>query len=121
MDSPQTVLHRLMGVIEARKRERPADSYTALLLEGGTQRIASKVREEAEELIEAATDMTCSSRKFVIHEAADLVYHMLVLLADCGVSFQQVEAELEHRFGISGMVEKASRSRSDSGRPPRKG
>lgn len=121
MNPPQTILHRLMGVIETRKRERPADSYTTLLLDSGTQRIASKVREEAEELIEAATDMTCSSPKFVIHEAADLIYHMLVLLADCGVSFNQVEAELEDRFGISGLAAKTSRTDAEARRPPQKG
>lgn len=121
MNPPRTVLHRLMGVIEARKKERPAGSYTTLLLDGGKQRIAAKVREEAEELIEAATDMTCTSPKFVIHEAADLVYHMLVLLAECGVSFTQVEAELEDRFGISGLDEKAARRGAEARRPPRKG
>ena len=121
MNAPQTVLHRIMGVIEVRKRDRPADSYTTLLLDSGTQRIASKLREEAEELIEAATDTTCTSPKFVIHEAADLVYHMLVLLADCGVSLHQVEAELENRFDVSGLAEKASRGGSGAGHLPRKG
>ena len=46
---------------------------------------------------------------------------MLVLLADCDVSFHQVEAELENRFGVSGLAEKASRRESEAGRPPRKG
>ncbi len=109
MDASQAVLKRLMGVIEARKADRPSGSYTTRLLDGGTQRITSKIREEAEELIEAATDIGCSSSKSVIHEAADLIFHMLVLLAACDVSLDDVEAELEQRFGTSGLKEKARR------------
>lgn len=111
MDASQPILDRLMRVIESRKADRPSGSYTASLLDGGTQRITSKLREEAEELIEAATDMGCSSPKFVIHEAADLLYHTLVLLAACNVSLADVEAELEGRFGTSGLAEKARRER----------
>ena len=111
MDASQPILSRLMGVIESRKVDRPAGSYTAQLLNGGTQQITSKIREEAEELIEAATDMGCSSSKFVVHEAADLFYHTLVLLAACNVSLGEVEAELEKRFGTSGLDEKAERAR----------
>ena len=109
MDASQPVLKRLMGVIETRKVDRPSGSYTVELLNGGTQRITSKIREEAEELIEAATDMGCSSPKFVVHEAADLFYHTLVLLAACNVSLEDVEGELETRFGTSGLREKAKR------------
>ncbi len=111
MDASQPILKRLMGVIETRKAERPSGSYTTTLLDGGTQRITSKIREEAEELIEAATNMGCSSPKFVIHEAADLIFHMLVLLAACDVSLDDVEAELEKRFGTSGLEEKARRKK----------
>jgi phosphoribosyl-ATP pyrophosphohydrolase len=115
MDASQTVLQRLMHVIETRKAERPADSYTVTLLEGGTEKITSRVREEAEELIEAATDMGSSSPKFVIHEAADLFYHTLVLLAACNVSLDDVDAELAGRFGMSGLEEKARRKRKVKG------
>jgi phosphoribosyl-ATP pyrophosphohydrolase len=109
MDASQPILKRLMRVIETRMIDRPAGSYTTTLLDGGTRRIALKVREETEELIEAATDTGCPSPKFVIHEAADLFYHTLVLLAACDVSLDDVEAELEHRFGTSGLEEKAGR------------
>ena len=111
MDAPPSVLKRLMGVIETRKAERPSGSYTVTLLDGGTQRITAKIREEAEELIEAATDPGCSSPKFVIHEAADLFYHTLVLLAACDISLDDVEAELETRFGKSGLEERGERKR----------
>ena len=109
MEGSQSVLRRLMGVIEARKVHRPSGSYTTVLLDGGTPQITRKIREEAEELIEAATDMGCESPRFVIHEAADLFYHTLVLLAACGISLDEVEAELESRFGLSGLEEKARR------------
>ena len=109
MDRSQPILSRLMRVIETRKTDRPSGSYTTALLDGGTPQITLKVREEAEELLEAATDMGCSSPRFVIHEAADLFYHILVLLAACGVSFDDVEAELESRFGLSGLEEKERR------------
>lgn len=109
MDGSQPILSRLMRVIETRKADRPSGSYTTMLLDGGTPQITLKVREEAEELIEAATDMGCSSSRFVIHEAADLFYHTLVLLAACGVSLDDVEAELEERFGTSGLQAKVRR------------
>lgn len=115
MDTSQPILERLMRVIETRKVDRPSGSYTTTLLDGGRQRIASKIREEADELIEAATDMGCSSPKFVIHEAADLLYHTLVLLAACDVSLDDVEAELEQRFGTSGLEEKTRRKRRAKG------
>lgn len=109
MDTSKPILERLMRVIESRKAHRPSGSYTVEMLGGGIQQVTSKIREEAEELIEAATDMGCSSPRFVIHEAADLLYHTLVLLAACDISFEDVEAELETRFGRSGLAEKAGR------------
>ena len=69
--------------------------------------IGAKVTEEAGELV-AAADHETDDR--VVSEAADLVYHMLVLLACRGVGLSQVEDELARRFGISGLDEKASRT-----------
>ena len=71
--------------------------------------IGAKVTEEAGELV-AAADHETDDR--VVSEAADLVYHMLVLLACRGVGLSQVEDELARRFGISGLDEKASRTAS---------
>ncbi|MHB8902963.1 MAG: phosphoribosyl-ATP diphosphatase [Thermoguttaceae bacterium] len=114
MERSQPILSRLMGVIESRKADRPSGSYTTMLLEAGIPQITMKIREESEELVEAATDMGCSSPRFVIHEAADLFYHTLVLLAACGISLDQVEAELESRFGLSGLDEKVRRKGQES-------
>jgi phosphoribosyl-ATP pyrophosphohydrolase len=108
---PDPILRRLMAVIEDRKLQRPADSYTTRLFDGGAAAIWAKVREEAEELIEAASAEP-PDRQHVVHEAADLLFHTLVLLANGDVKFEDVEAELARRFGTSGLIEKASRSRT---------
>jgi phosphoribosyl-ATP pyrophosphohydrolase len=97
-----------MAVIIDRKTRRPPGSYSTQLFNAGTAAISAKVREEAEELIEAALDPARASDR-VIHEAADLVYHVLVLLAACDTDLAAVEAELARRFGISGLDEKACR------------
>lgn len=100
------VLQALEGVIASRRGE-PADrSYTSRLLAGGVGATGAKVTEEADELVRAATG---ESDERVIAEAADLVYHVLVLLACRGLSLDDVAAELARRFGTSGLVEKASR------------
>jgi phosphoribosyl-ATP pyrophosphohydrolase len=108
----EPVLARLMMLIQHRRSTRPAHSYTTQLLGGGVERIGSKVLEEAAELVEAAKVSSDVRAKQVVHEAADLVYHILVLLAACELDLSQVEAELARRFGVSGLDEKASRPRS---------
>ena len=102
-------LEELERVVAARKDDPSARSYTSRLLAGGVPAIGAKVTEEAGELV-AAADHETDDR--VVSEAADLVYHMLVLLACRGVGLSQVEDELARRFGISGLDEKASRTAS---------
>ncbi|MBN2475243.1 MAG: phosphoribosyl-ATP diphosphatase [Pirellulales bacterium] len=97
-----------MAVIEDRKATRPTRSYTAGLFDGGIDAIGAKIREEAGELVEAARAAD-AVRQHVVHEAADLTYHLFVLLAACGVGLADVEQELARRFGTSGLEEKASR------------
>lgn len=111
MSNRNTVFERLMAVIEDRKRERPAGSYTVGLLEGGVDAIGTKIREEAAELAEAARRADEGRGEAVIHEAADLIYHLFVMLAYSGVTLDAVEEELARRFGVSGLQEKASRRR----------
>jgi phosphoribosyl-ATP pyrophosphohydrolase len=109
------ILPQLMRVIEDRKATRPAHSYTTRLLEGGASQIGAKILEEAVEMVAAAEAVTAAGRadsekrRHLVHEAADLVYHMLVLLAFCDVPLAEVEAELARRFGTSGLDEKAGR------------
>lgn len=105
----QSALAALMNVIEDRKQTMPENSYTTKLFQGGVEKIGSKITEEAAELIEAAGESGAEAKSHVIHEAADLFYHTLVLLGYCEVKLNDVEAELARRFGISGLEEKAAR------------
>lgn len=75
------------------------------------ERIGAKIREEADEVVEAACQPQPDSRKAVIHEAADIIYHLFVLMAYCDIKLADVEAELARRFGVSGLEEKAARQR----------
>jgi len=109
MSQPQSVLHSLMAIIEDRKRNPPARSYTTTLFQGGVDRIGAKITEEAAELIEAARESSPEARAHLVHEAADLIYHVLVLLGYREVTLAEVEAELARRQGISGLDEKESR------------
>ncbi len=110
MTAKESTISRLMTLIEDRKVNRPPDSYTTQLFNGGARAIGAKIREEAAELAEAA-DRPAPSRDDIVHEAADLTYHLLVMLAQCDANFAQVEAELVRRFGTSGLEEKASREK----------
>jgi phosphoribosyl-ATP pyrophosphohydrolase len=100
-------LESLERVVASRKGGDADRSYTSRLLAGGVAKIGGKVTEEADELVQAAAG---ESDDRVVAEAADLVYHMLVLLAARDVPFSRVEDELARRFGVSGIDEKASRA-----------
>ncbi len=100
------VLQRLAATIQARRSESAAQSYTRQLLDAGPERCAKKLGEEATETVIAAvgTDSHALTR-----EAADLVYHLLVVLECRHVQWRDVLAELERRMGTSGIAEKAAR------------
>lgn len=100
-------LESLERVVALRKGGDANRSYTSRLLAGGVPTIGGKVTEEAGELVQAAAG---ESDDHVVAEAADLVYHMLVLLAARDLPFSRVEDELARRFGVSGLDEKASRA-----------
>ena len=100
------VLEALERVIAGRKGGDADRSYTARLLAGGPAKAGAKVTEEAEELVRAA-ESEADDR--VVAEAADLIYHTLVLLACRDRSLTEVEVELARRFGVSGLDEKAAR------------
>lgn len=105
-----SVLAQLMAVLEDRKVNPPPNSYTARLYAGGDAKIGAKLLEEAQELVEAAGETGEQGRRHLIYEAADVIYHLLVLLAFHQVRLEEVEAELQRRFGQSGLDEKASRT-----------
>ena len=102
-----TLLSRLEATIAARRAGDPDASYVARLNAKGRGKMAQKVGEEATEVVIAALT---GSPEALVGEAADLLFHLLVLMGDCGVSLAQVTAELERREGVSGIAEKASRS-----------
>jgi phosphoribosyl-ATP pyrophosphohydrolase len=100
-----------MATIEDRRANPPPNSYTARLFEGGVKKIRTKIIEEAAELFEAAAEPGDAGRSHVVYEAADLVYHLFVLLASQGITLTELEQELGRRFGTSGLDEKASRGK----------
>jgi phosphoribosyl-ATP pyrophosphohydrolase len=99
-------LKRLAEVLEQRKNADPASSYVAGLYAKGLDAILKKIGEEATETVMAAKD---GSEDKIVYEVADLWFHTLVLLAHRGLGPEQVLQELERRFGLSGLVEKANR------------
>jgi phosphoribosyl-ATP pyrophosphohydrolase/phosphoribosyl-AMP cyclohydrolase len=105
-DPPALVVSRVAEVIARRRRERPEKSYVVSLLDAGFPKINGKIIEEAGELAEALPQ---GDAKHTAHEAADLLFHMLVGLEAAGVAPEAVFAELARRFGVSGIDEKASR------------
>lgn len=109
MSESLSVLNQLMAVIADRKRNPPPKSYTTSLFAGGVEKIGSKITEEAAEVVEAAGEPGDEGRAHLIYEAADLIYHLMVMLGHRDIELQEVEAELGRRFGISGIDEKASR------------
>ena len=106
MDPAATdVLTRLEATIRERRGADAASSYVASLFARGTNKIAQKVGEEATETVIAALVEPGK----LASEAADLVFHLLILLADAGLGLADVTAELARREGVSGHEEKASR------------
>jgi len=109
MSDPLTsqVLDTLFEAVRSRKGADPETSYTASLYAMGTEKISQKLGEEAVELALAAV---LENRDGVISESADLLYHLNVLWANAGVEPSEIYAKLAEREGLSGLVEKASRS-----------
>jgi phosphoribosyl-ATP pyrophosphohydrolase len=109
------ILNRLAGVLESRKPENggdPATSYAARLFAKGDDAILKKIGEEATETVMAAKDVRAGADAAkLLYEVADLWFHSAVLLARFNLSPQQVLDELARREGISGIDEKAARTR----------
>ncbi len=100
------ILQRLMAVLASRKDADPDSSYVARLYHEGLDSILKKIGEESAETIIAAKS---GDPKQIIHETADLWFHCLVMLAQQNLEARQVLEELERRFGLSGLDEKAAR------------
>jgi phosphoribosyl-ATP pyrophosphohydrolase len=104
--SMNDVLARLSQVLEGRKAADPDSSYVARLYAKGLDAILKKIGEEATETVMAAKD---GDPDRLVHEVADLWFHTLVLLAHQGLAPEAVLAELDRRFGLSGLAEKVAR------------
>ncbi|WP_340314453.1 phosphoribosyl-ATP diphosphatase [Rhizorhabdus argentea] len=102
-------LQQLESTIKARRDADPSTSYVASLFARGMPKIAQKLGEEAVETVIAAM---AGDPKAVTGEAADLLFHLTVLLAAAGVPLSDVMAELDRREGTSGLAEKAGRTSS---------
>jgi len=101
-------LARLEATIADRRRADPDTSYVASLAARGLPVIARKFGEEAVEAVVAAL---AQDREELVGEAADVLFHLLVMLAEKNVTLTEVKAELDRREGVSGLEEKANRSR----------
>lgn len=100
------VLSRLAATIRERRTAAADTSYTRQLLDAGPKRCAKKLGEEAAETIIAALSEDDAA---LTGEAADLIYHLIVLLESRDIAFDDVVATLEKRIGVSGLAEKAAR------------
>jgi phosphoribosyl-ATP pyrophosphohydrolase len=103
------VLTRLYRAILDRRTADPEASRTARLFSQGNKKIAQKLGEEA---VEAALEGVLGDRGKLVAESADLLYHLLVLWAACGVKPEDVWAELKRREGVSGIAEKQLRPKT---------
>jgi|TARA_B110000967_G_C18840573_1_gene539159 phosphoribosyl-ATP pyrophosphohydrolase len=109
-----TVLERLTQVLAARKQASAEDSYVANLHQKGLNKILEKVGEESIETILAARDAEISgNNEKLIYETADLWFHTLVMLSHLGEDASAVLSELEQRFDLSGLEEKAQREKDE--------
>ena len=104
----EEIITLLDEIIEDRKLCSSEKSYVKSLLEQGDKKLIEKVREEAEELISVLQEENDIKEK-LIHEAADLWFHVLVLLASRDLKGEDIIKELKKRLGTSGLIEKASR------------
>ena len=100
------VLAELATAVAAKRTAAPDLSYTAKLLSQGVEKCAKKLGEEA---VEAALAAVSGSRSNLAAEAADVLYHLIVLLEAADVPLADVMAELERRKGVSGIAEKSAR------------
>lgn len=105
------IIERLYAVILERRADRREDSYTCRLFRKGKDEILKKVGEEAVEVILAAKGQ---GKEQLVYELSDLLYHLLVLMAEEGVTPEDVYGELEARFGVSGLRKSGSQHPPDS-------
>ncbi len=102
----EDILNQLAQVLEQRKSQDPQKSYVASLYAKGLDSILKKIGEEATETVIAAKG---GDKGQIVYEMADLWFHCMVLLAQQGLGPEAITSELQRRFGLSGLEEKAAR------------
>jgi phosphoribosyl-ATP pyrophosphohydrolase len=102
----KSIFNRLFEVIESRKKIDPEESYVSSLFSKGTEKINSKILEEAEEVCEASIE---NDKNHLTYEICDLMFHLFVLSSFKEIKLSEIETELERRFGKSGLLEKKER------------
>ena len=105
------IFTRLFEVINERKKASPESSYVSKLMHRGTEKINSKITEEAGEVCEAALE---DDKEHLVYEICDLLFHTFVLASHKDIVIDDIKAEFERRFGTSGLVEKAGRDNNES-------
>ena len=106
------IISKLNRILQERRHADPEQSYTASLYAKGNDAILDKIREEADEVVRAGQS---TDKQALVHETADLLFHTLVLLVHHGLSADDLLAELDRRFGQSGLEEKSKRSSKING------
>ncbi len=102
------IIEELYKIILSRRNDDPDKSYVAKLFKKGTKKMAQKVGEEG---VEVAIAGVSEKKKALIEESTDLIFHLLVLMADRGVDPSDIEKEIRLRMGTSGLVEKKVRNK----------
>ena len=97
-------IEKLVKTIKSKKRNNVKSSYTSFLLSKGNDHCLNKLKEEVTELEDAI-----KNKKNTVHEAADVIYHLLVTLESAGINFDDIITELKKREGTSGFEEKKNR------------
>ncbi len=108
MENKTSVLFQLEKIINQRVQENSSKSYVASLNNKGINEILKKIGEESAEVIIAGKDQDKNS---IIYESCDLIFHLMVLLSNQGISLDSIEKELSRRFDVSGLEEKANREK----------
>lgn len=103
------IFTELETVITQRMGQSPESSYVAKLNHQGLDKILKKIGEESAEVIIAAKD---DNKQAIVYESCDLLFHLMVLLANKGIQMDDIRVELQRRFGLSGLTEKANRNRT---------
>ncbi len=104
----QNIFNNLFDIINERKKSSPEESYVSKLMHEGTEKINSKITEEAQEVCEAALE---NDKAHLTYEICDLLFHTFVMAGLKDITLNDIETEFERRFGTSGLTEKAGRNK----------